>query len=126
MTDDNWAERLIMAADVLKHVTPDEFRVDQPFYDEMTLVLTEYRLSEAAYRVAEPNVPYPPQWDQLSTTVNGSTPNELLLHILGWVSQGRWIDTPLVRVHEASMLEPAIRRLAAHVSALDIIAIKDE
>ncbi|ESQ79786.1 hypothetical protein [Asticcacaulis sp. YBE204] len=123
---DNWAERLLMAADVLKDVTPDEFRVDQPFYDEMTLVLTEYELTDTAYKAAEPNVPYPPQWEQLSAAVNGSTPNELLLHILGWVSQGRWIEAPLVRVHEAGLLEPALKRLAAHVSALDIVAVKDE
>lgn len=122
----DWAARLLMAADVLKDVTPDEFRVDQPFYDEMILVLSEYRLTDMAYAAAAINVPYPPDWDQLSAAVNGSTPNELLLHILTWIAQSRWIDTPLVRVHSAGLLEPALRRLASLTSRLDITPIKDQ
>lgn len=123
---DNWADRLRIAADVLKDVTPDELRVDQPFYDELTLVLTEYRLSDAAFAAAAPQVPNPPDWGQLSAAVQGSTPNALLLHIHGWLAQARWIDTPLVRVHAQGLLEPALRRLAAHVSDLDITPVKDD
>lgn len=126
MITDNWPDRLLIAADVLKDVTPDELRVDQPFYDELTLVLTEYRLSDTAFAEAAPNVPNPPDWEALSAAVHGSTPNALLLHIHGWLAQARWIDTPLVRVHAQGLLEPALRRLAAQVSALDLVAVKDD
>ncbi|UDF03010.1 hypothetical protein [Asticcacaulis sp. AND118] len=122
----DWAARLRMAADVLKDVTPDELRVDQPFYDELTLVLSEYHLTDAAFAAAAPNVPDPPDWDQLNAAVHASTPNELLLHVLSWLAQARWLDTPLVRVHAAGLLEPAIRRLADSVSALDITTVKDD
>ncbi|WP_298328839.1 hypothetical protein [Asticcacaulis sp.] len=123
---DNWPDRLRIAADVLKDVTLEDLRVDQPFYDELTLVLTEYRLSDAAFAAAAPSVPNPPDWAQLSAAVHGSTPNALLLHIHGWLAQARWIDTPLVRVHAQGLLEPALRRLAAHICDLDITPVKDD
>lgn len=122
----DWARRLLMAADVLKDVTPDELRVDQPFYDELTLVLTEYHLSDAAFQRVVADVVNPPDWDALEVAIGGSEPEALLLHILGWIAQGRWMDTPLVRVHQAGQLETAIRRLSAHASALDIVAVKDD
>jgi len=122
MNTDNWSSRLLIAADVLSDVTPDELRVDQPFYDELTLVLSEYHLSEAAFAAAVPNVPCPPDWAALPAAVHASTPDELLLHLLGWLAQARWIDTPLVRIHEQGLLEPAIRRLAAVAGQLDVIA----
>ncbi|MFT4091720.1 MAG: hypothetical protein QM645_13380 [Asticcacaulis sp.] len=122
----DWARRLRIAADVLKDVTPEELRVDQPFYDELTLVLTEYQLSDAAFQRVAAEVPNPPDWDALEVTVNGSGPEALLLHALGWIAQGRWMETPLVRVHQAGQLETAIRRLSDHVSALDIVAVKDD
>ncbi|WP_140986620.1 hypothetical protein [Asticcacaulis tiandongensis] len=123
---EDWARRLLMAADVLKDVTPDELRVDQPFYDELTLVLTEYHLSDAAFQRVAAQVPDMPDWDALEVAVGGSEPEALLLHTLSWIAQARWMETPLVRVHQAGQLETAIRKLSAHVSALDIVAVKDD
>lgn len=123
MINDDWAARLRMAADVLKDVTPDELRVDQPFYDELTLVLSEYHLTDAGFAAAAPNVPNPPDWEQLNAAVHASTPNELLLHVLTWLAQARWLDTPLVRVHEAGLLETAIRRLATEANRLDVTSV---
>lgn len=122
----DWARRLLIAADVLRDVTPEDLRADQPFYDELVLVLTEYQLSDAAFRRVAPDVPNPPDWEALEAVVSASEPDALLLHIQGWITQARWFEAPLARVHQAGWLETALRRLSAQASALDIVAVKED
>ena len=117
---DLWAIELTELADRLKNLSADVLRSDEVLHDTIAEAIRRYDVLGEFYVGIEDQTQYPPEWEHLDRAVEVSNPNILLANMSGWVATGRWISAPLAEAHAAGWLEPALRRLAANVSGLNV------
>ena len=117
---ETWASDLRQAADELEALSAADLASDKVMHDRFCRLIHRFKVLEVIYADIKDEVQYPPDWDNLAGAVDNVSGPVLLGNMWGWVSQNRWMDSPLSIVHEKGRLAPALRKLADYIATVTL------